>query len=301
MSLRLSTVILPVRPWHAGGRDQWVRAERLGFHTAYTYDHLSWRTFRDGPWFGAVPTLTAAAAVTDRLRLGTLVTSPNFRHPVTLAKDLMSLDDISGGRITLGIGAGGNGFDATALGQEPWTPRERADRLAEFVPLLDRLLTEGAVTHHGTFYSAEEARNIPGCVQGPRLPFAVAATGPRGMKLAARHGQAWVTTGDPKLAQDGTPEQSREALRGQLEKLDKAFADVGRDPASMEKILLTGFTPEGSAVLDSLDAFVDFAGRHQELGFTELVIHAPIPDSDFAADEAVFERIATEAPAQLNG
>lgn len=301
MSLRLSTVILPVRPWHAGGRDQWVRAERLGFHTAYTYDHLSWRTFRDGPWFGAVPTLTAAAAVTDRLRLGTLVTSPNFRHPVTLAKDLMSLDDISGGRITLGIGAGGNGFDATALGQEPWTPRERADRLAEFVPLLDRLLTEGAVTHHGTFYSAEEARNIPGCVQGPRLPFAVAATGPRGMKLAARHGQAWVTTGDPKLAQDGTPEQSREALRGQLEKLDKAFADVGRDPASMEKILLTGFTPEGSAVLDSVDAFVDFAGRHQELGFTELVIHAPIPDSDFAADEAVFERIATEAPAQLNG
>ncbi|WP_329196744.1 MULTISPECIES: LLM class flavin-dependent oxidoreductase [unclassified Streptomyces] len=301
MSLRLSTVILPVRPWHAGGRDQWVRAERLGFHTAYTYDHLSWRTFRDGPWFGAVPTLTAAAAVTDRLRLGTLVTSPNFRHPVTLAKDLMSLDDISGGRITLGIGAGGNGFDATALGQEPWTPRERADRLAEFVPLLDRLLTEGAVTHHGTFYSAEEARNIPGCIQGPRLPFAVAATGPRGMKLAAQHGQAWVTTGDPKLAENGTPEQSREALRGQLEKLDKAFAEVGRDPASMEKILLTGFTPEGSAVLDSLDAFVDFAGRHQEMGFTELVIHAPIPDSDFAADEAVFERIATEAPAQLNG
>ncbi|MFF1558068.1 LLM class flavin-dependent oxidoreductase [Streptomyces sp. NPDC058279] len=301
MSLRLSTVILPVRPWHEGGRDQWVRAERLGFHAAYTYDHLSWRTFRDGPWFGAVPTLTAAAAVTDRLRLGTLVTSPNFRHPVTLAKDLMSLDDISGGRITLGIGAGGNGFDATALGQEPWTPRERADRLAEFVPLLDRLLTEGAVTHHGTFYSAEEARNIPGCVQRPRLPFAVAATGPRGMRLAVRHGQAWVTTGDPKLAEDGTPEQSREALRGQLEKLDKALAEIGRDSASMEKILLTGFTPEGGGVLDSVDAFVDFAGRHRELGFTELVIHAPIPHSDFAADEAVFERIATEAPAQLNG
>src|SRR4051794_15401882 len=177
MSLRLSTVILPVRPWHEGGRDQWVRAERLGFHAAYTYDHLSWRTFRDGPWFGAVPTLTAAAAVTDRLRLGTLVTSPNFRHPVTLAKDLMSLDDISGGRITLGIGAGGNGFDATALGQAPWTPRERADRLAEFVPLLDRLLTEdgpAGVSYEGDFYSAHEARNKPGPGQRPRLPFALA-------------------------------------------------------------------------------------------------------------------------------
>lgn len=127
MSLRLSTVILPYRRWHEGGRSTWTRAEQLGFHTAYTYDHLSWRSFRDGPWFGAVPTLTAAASVTERLRLGTLVTSPNFRHPVTLAKELISLDDISGGRITLGIGAGGTGFDATALGQEPWTPRERAE------------------------------------------------------------------------------------------------------------------------------------------------------------------------------
>ncbi|MFD6934912.1 LLM class flavin-dependent oxidoreductase [Streptomyces goshikiensis] len=299
MSLRLSTVILPVRPWREGGRDQWVRAERLGFHTAYTYDHLSWRTFREGPWFGALPTLTAAATVTERLRLGTLVTSPNFRHPVTLAKELISLDDISGGRVTLGIGAGGDGFDATALGQEAWTPRERADRFAEFVPLLDRLLTEGAVTQQGTFYSAEEARTIPGCVQEPRLPFAVAGNGPRGLKLAARYGQAWVTTGDPKVFAHGTPEDSLEAIRSQLVKLDKACAEIGRDAAQMEKILLTGFTPERNTMLESVDAFVDFAGRHRELGFTEIAIHAPIPDSDFAADETVFEKIATEGLAQL--
>ena len=172
MSLRLSTVILPHRRWHEGGRASWRRAEELGFHTAYTYDHLSWRSFRDGPWFGAMPTLTAAAGVTERMRLGTLVTSPNFRHPVTLAKELISLDDISGGRVTLGIGAGGTGFDATVLGQEPWTPRERADRFAEFVPLADRLLTEESVSYEGDFYSAHGARSIPGCVRRPRLPFA---------------------------------------------------------------------------------------------------------------------------------
>ncbi|QES49117.1 LLM class flavin-dependent oxidoreductase [Streptomyces venezuelae] len=299
MSLRLSTVVLPVRRWQEGGRDAWVRAEQLGFHTAYTYDHLAWRSFRDGPWFGAVPTLTAAATATERLRLGTLVTSPNFRHPVTLAKELISLDDISGGRITLGIGAGSNGFDATTLGQEPWTPRERADHFAEFLPLLDRLLTEDSVSHTGLHYAAEEARNIPGCVQRPRLPFAVAATGPRGLKLAARHGQAWVTTGDPKLYEEGTPEQSVAAIRGQLEKLGKACAEIGRNVAELDKVLLTGFTPEQNTVLDSLDAFVDFAGRHIELGITEIVVHSPIPDSVFAADEKVFERIATEAPAQL--
>src|SRR5689334_21764959 len=204
MSLRLSTVILPYVRWHEGGRSAWQRAERLGFHTAYTYDHLSWRTFRDGPWFGAVPTLTAAAVATERIRLGTLVTNPNFRHPVTLAKDLITLDDLSGGRITLGIGAGTTGFDAAVLGQDAWSPRELADRFAEFLALRDRLLTEPDVSYYGTFYSAYEARNIPGCVQQPRLPFAVAATGPRGLALAARHGQSWVTTGDDKLYAEGT-------------------------------------------------------------------------------------------------
>ncbi|WP_406159653.1 LLM class flavin-dependent oxidoreductase [Streptomyces sp. NBC_01005] len=299
VAMRLSTVILPIHRW-SEGRKVWQRAEELGFHAAYTYDHLAWRTFRDGPWFGAVPTLTAAAAATDRIRLGTLVTSPNFRHPVTLAKDLITLDDISDGRITLGIGAGGDGFDATTLrrsDEEPWTPRERADHFEEFVPLLDQLLREPSVTHEGTFYSANEARNIPGCVQRPRLPFAVAATGPRGMRLAARYGQAWVTTGDPKLYGTGTPEQSAEAIRGQVTRVSAACESIGRDAAELDKILLTGFTPGDP--LQSLDAFVDFAGTHFALGITEIVIHDPIPDSDFAADEKVFERIATEALDQL--
>ncbi|MDT0451907.1 LLM class flavin-dependent oxidoreductase [Streptomyces hesseae] len=299
--MRLSTVILPDRRWSEGGRESWQRAEELGFHTAYTYDHLSWRTFRDGPWFGAIPTLTAAAGVTSRMRLGTLVTSPNFRHPVTLAKELISLDDISGGRITLGVGAGGSGFDATALlrdGQAPWTPRERADRFAEFVPLLDRLLTEDVVTSDGEHYSAHEVRNIPGCVQRPRLPFAVAATGPRGMRLAARHGQAWVTTGDPKIYETGTPEQSRAAIAGQIERLGAICADAGRDVAELPKVMLTGFTPDRP--LESFDAFVDFAGSHAELGIDEIVVHWPIADSIFAADVAVFEKIATEGLAQLS-
>jgi len=156
------------------------------------------------------------------------------------------------------------------------------------------------VTSEGRFYSALEARNIPGCVQRPRLPFAVAATGPRGLRLAARYGQAWVTTGDPRLYENGTPEESVAALRGQLAKLAEACAEAGRDVAELDKVLLTGFTPDRGRPLESLDAFVDFAGRHRELGFTEIVVHWPIPDSDFAADEKVFERIAMEGLAQLS-
>ncbi|MFI0895254.1 LLM class flavin-dependent oxidoreductase [Streptomyces sp. NPDC020983] len=299
MCMRLSTVILPIYRW-AEGREVWRQAEELGFHAAYTYDHLTWRTFRDKPWFGAVPTLTAAAVSTSRIRLGTLVTSPNFRHPVTLAKELMSLDDISGGRVVLGIGSGGTGFDATALGQEAWSPRERAARFGEFVDMLDALLTQPALTRRGTYYTAEEARTVPGCVQRPRLPFAVAATGPRGLALTARYGQAWVTTGDPALYDEGTPEQSRAAIRGQIERLGEACAAAGRDPGELERIMLTGFTPDRNTMLDSVDAFVDFAGRHAELGVTEIVLHHPIPDSDFAADHEVFTRIATEGLAQLS-
>ncbi|MFI6945160.1 LLM class flavin-dependent oxidoreductase [Streptomyces sp. NPDC050422] len=318
MSLRLSTVILPVDRWHEGGRAKWQRAEELGFHAAYTYDHLSWRSFRDGPWFGAVPTLTAAAIVTQRMRLGTLVTSPNFRHPVTLAKELISLDDISGGRITLGIGAGGNGFDATTLlrgDEQPWTPRERADRFGEFVPLLDGLLREPAgLTREGAFYAATAARNVPGCAQLPRLPFAVAATGPRGLTLAAQYGQAWVTTGDPKLYEAGSAAESLDAVRGQVARLGKACAENDRDVDELDKILLTGFTPEFNPDLaggrggpfTSVDAFVDFVGRYAELGFTEIVIHAPVPDgspgfSAAVADEELFERIVTQGLTQLAG
>ena len=294
--MRLSTVILPIHRW-AEGQKIWQRAEELGFHAAYTYDHLSWRSFREQTWFGAVPTLTAAATATERLRLGTLVTSPNFRHPVTLAKELLTLDDISGGRLTVGIGVGGAGFDATAMGQEAWTARQRADRFDEFLPLLDRLLTEDATTQLGEYYSAVEVRNIPGCVQRPRVPFYVAATGPRGLKLAARYGQGWVTYGDPTGPADVPVEQAPAVVGAQLGKLRAACEAQGRDYGSIDKMLLQGSTAERP--LESLDAFVDWAGRYQQLGIDEVVVHWPVPDSVFAGDLAVFERIATEGIAQL--
>ncbi len=294
--MRLSTVILPIYRW-SEGRDVWRRAEDLGFHAAYTYDHLSWRNFRDGPWFGALPTLAAAAGVTERMRLGTLVTSPNFREPVTLAKDLMTLDDLSGGRITLGLGAGTTGFDATVLGGEGWSARERADRLRDFTVLLDRLLTEPAVTHDEGHYRAHEARTIPGPVQEPRVPFAIAATGPRGLRLAVRYGQAWVTTGDASVGEEGTPAASHAAVGAQVTRLETACEEAGRDPGSVERILLTGFTPDRP--LDSVDAFVETAAAYRAQGITEIVLHWPIADSQFAADQATFEKIATEGLAQL--
>jgi alkanesulfonate monooxygenase SsuD/methylene tetrahydromethanopterin reductase-like flavin-dependent oxidoreductase (luciferase family) len=291
--VRLGVVILPEHPWREA-RAIWQRAEELGFDHAWTYDHLAWRSLRDSPWFGAIPTLTAAALATERIRLGPLVASPNFRHPVPFAKELISLDDISGGRLTLGIGSGGVGWDATALGDEPWSARERADRFAEFVELTDRLLREPETSYDGRFYSADGARTYPGCVQRPRVPFAVAATGPRAMALAAKQADTWVTTGDRGETQLPSVDGAA-AVRMQIEMLEAACGRVGRDPASISRLVLSGIRLDSG--LASADTFAETIGRYAEVGVTDFVVHWPRPSAPFAGDAAAFEEIvARSAP-----
>lgn len=286
--MRVGVCILPELSW-VDQKVLWQRAEAIGFDHAWTYDHLAWRTLRDEPWFGAVPTLTAAALATERIRIGPLVASPNFRHPVPFAKELMTLDDISEGRLTLGIGAGGEGWDASVLGQTPWLPVERAERFAEFVELLDALLCAPETSRRGNWYSAHEARMYPGCVQQPRIPFAVAAAGPRGMTLAARFGQTWVTTGD--RAGDGAVDAAAGAavVGRQIDMLEAACDAAGRAPASIDRLVLTG--AELDPGLQSEAAFVDTVGRYTEVGVTDLVVHWPRHSEPYAGDPVAFERI----------
>lgn len=291
--MRVGVVILPEDRWNDGGRRRWVAAEALGFAHAWTYDHLAWRTLRDEPWFGAIPVLSAAAAVTTTIRLGTLVASPNFRHPVPFARDLLALDDLSDGRFTLGVGAGGEGWDASMLGGEPWSRAERTARFEEFVILLDRLLVEREVTFEGRFSDAVEARSYPGCVQSPRLPFAVAATGPRGMALAARFGAAWVTTGERTAGEPVDPTSGAAQVRRQVERLGEACAAEGRDPGTIDRLVLTGPTLEPG--LGSAGEFEETLGRYGEAGATDVVVHWPRATEPYLGDEEAFEAVVGEA------
>jgi alkanesulfonate monooxygenase SsuD/methylene tetrahydromethanopterin reductase-like flavin-dependent oxidoreductase (luciferase family) len=288
--MRVGVVILPDQRW-VEAEAIWRECEALGFAHAWTYDHLTWRNLRDGPWFGAVPTLTAAAVATSTIRLGTLVASPNFRHPVTFAKELMSLDDISDGRITLGIGAGGSGWDANALGQEPWSAQERSARFAEFVEQIDRLLTETAIDSlGGVFYSATDARAIPGCIQRPRLPFAIAANGPKGMALAVQFGQSWVTHPDPKNAVEVDEDSAVAAASAQIARLRKECVIQDRDFNSLSKIYLSGSTSE--PWLASVSDFVRLKDKYEEIGFTDLVLHRPRASEPYKANLDVYFKIA---------
>jgi alkanesulfonate monooxygenase SsuD/methylene tetrahydromethanopterin reductase-like flavin-dependent oxidoreductase (luciferase family) len=288
--MRIGVILLPEHRW-AEARPRWHRAEQLGFDHAWTYDHLAWRSLRDADWHAAIPTLTAAALATERIRLGTLVLAPTYRHPVAVAKEVVTLDDVSGGRLTLGIGAGGTGWDATVLGGEPWSARERADRFTEFVELLDLCLRQPVTTHEGRYYAAHEARRVPACVQRPRVPFAVAATGPRGMRLAAAHGQAWVTTGDRRRMGEGPigPAEGAAMVRRQADRLDEACAAVGRDPSTLDRLVVTG--PILDPGLAGPEAWRDTVGRYAEAGVTDLVVHWPRPGPPYEGDERAFERI----------
>lgn len=279
--MNVGVVMWPVEDWPTMG-ERWQRAEEMGFHTAWVYDHLAWRGQR--PWDDAFASLAAAAALTSRIRLGTLVTSPNFRHPVPTASVVRSVDRISQGRLTLGIGAGGadHTSDGDVLGRE-WSARERADRFAEWTTQLDALLTGSPVSVSGDYWAAREVTIADGLVQR-RPPFFLAANGPRGMRLTARVGQGWVAN---PYAPDGS---GFAAVRESLARLADACASEGRDSGDLAKVLLTGFTAD--PWLASLDAFQDLLGRYAEIGITDVALHWPRPGTPWDADPAVFEAIA---------
>jgi len=281
--VRIGVAVLPADPWpQAATRVR--ELESLGYAHLWTYDHLSWRRFRDSGWFGAVPWLTGVAASTERIRIGTLVASPNFRHPVTLAKDVLTLDHVSGGRLTLGIGAGGTGYDATVFGGEVPSPRERADRLADFLEVLDGLLTRPTFSTDNPRYPVTAAQNIPSCVQRPRVPFLVAAAGRRTLGMAARYGQGWVTYG-----RDGeqTLAELEAVVVAQAAVLDEQCERLGRDPASIDRVLVSSHRLTGVEVVERL------LGICERAGMTDLIVHDPRPgDTELDADPQVMAAVA---------
>ncbi len=292
--MRVGIVILPEQRWAENSR-RWRAAEEYGFDHAWTYDHLGWGPLLHGPWFDAMTTLTAAALSTSTIRLGTFVSSPNFRHPVAFARQITALDDVSGGRFTLGTGSGGAGYDRTAFGEPDLPLADRLSRFGEFVDLLDRLLTEEKTDHSGRFYRAVEALSTPGCVQRPRVPFLVAANGPRAMRVAARHGQAWLT--GPIAAEVQGPLSTevdgwwRDVGR-LVERFEEILDEEGRPRDSVDRYI----TLDGSPLLSmsSVGAFQHHLGRARELGFTDMITHWPRPDGIYKADMAVLEAVAAD-------
>jgi alkanesulfonate monooxygenase SsuD/methylene tetrahydromethanopterin reductase-like flavin-dependent oxidoreductase (luciferase family) len=273
-SVALSAIVLPDRHPPEAFLADVAQAEQTGVRTVWTYDHLMWPQLRQGPWYGCVPLLAAAAARTARVRLGTQVATPNYRHPVPFAKELMTLDQLGGGRLEVGLGAGVEGPDAAVLGEAPRSRRERTERFAEWLGLLDRLLRQPVTTVHGERFSAVEAHQLPGCVQTPRVPFTVAGTGPRAIALAARYGQAWVTYGPygPQVE----PDDWFATLAEQSRRLDDALAERARPRDEVRRV--AQFALDVRWPFASAERYADTLGRLAGLGFAEVTVHWCRPD-----------------------
>jgi probable F420-dependent oxidoreductase len=210
--------------WAGGGtrlREFARRAEAQGYDVLLITDHL-------GAQLAPIPAMMAAADATERLRVGSFVFSNDYRNLVMLAKEIATLDVISGGRVELGIGAGWAVPDYRQMGITYGPPAQRVARLEEAVPLLDRLFREVVVTHTGTHYRLNEARILPRPLQKPRPPFMIGGGGARVLKLAAE--QADIVSFAPSLNANGRPRPrslTMGGLRERVKRFDRQAA--GRD------------------------------------------------------------------------
>jgi len=278
--MRFGITILPEYRWKDAA-PRWRRAEEFGFDHAWTYDHLTWGGLQDSPWFGTTPTLTAAALVTSTIKLGSFVISPNFRHPLALTRDILAIDDISDGRFLCGLGSGG-GIDTTIQGGEDLSARQKVDRFTEFVVLLDRLLTTDGVDFQGEYFETRNGRTLPGCVQQPRVPFVMAANGPRSLRLATQYGAGWVTT--------GVKSPDFDTWFASVVDLSRRLDDV------LEERPFDRYLALDSArfSLSSVDAFEEVVGRAADLGFTDVITHWPRGEGVYAGSEDVLEKVVTD-------
>ncbi len=285
--MRVGITLLTDLPW-AEARPRWLAAEQMGFDHAWTYDHLVWGGLPDSPWRAATPVLGAVAQATSTIKLGTLVASPNFRHPYLLFRDAQALEDVSDGRFLFGVGVGGN-LDSEVLGEQALSVPERVDRFQEFVQTSWRLRDGDHVTTTGRWFSTAGARTLPGL---RRTPLLVAANGPRSVRFAATVGDGWVTTGPQADSTDAWFVGLAEAARV----FDETVAAIGR--GALPRYLLLDSAPHlggvGRTSLSSVDHFTELTGRAAELGFTDVVTHWPRPDSPYAASDAVLEVVANE-------
>jgi alkanesulfonate monooxygenase SsuD/methylene tetrahydromethanopterin reductase-like flavin-dependent oxidoreductase (luciferase family) len=200
-----------------------LRCEELGIRSLWMYDHLYGPGMPDVPSMEAWTLATALLSRTERLRVGHMVLCNQFRHPAVLAKMATTLDQISGGRLELGMGSGSLEDEHKRTGLQWGTFRERSERLGETLAILSQAFANQRVDFSGEHYSVRDMPILPGAVQQPRPPIIVGGVGEKyTLPLVARYADVWNV---PTYAL-GELDHKLSVLRGICE-------DIGRDPESI--------------------------------------------------------------------
>lgn len=288
--LRFQAMLLPNAPWDTLlGRYQ--QCERLGFDIAGMADHFVDWTNPPSPWFDLWTLAAAVAARTDRIRLSTCVAQIPLRGPAMCARQALSVDHISNGRLELGLGLGLTSDPSYAMmGIPNWDNRERVARFTEYVEIVDRMLRDEVTSYRGNYYEVQDAILNPRPVQRPRPPIMIAAMGPVMLKKAARYADIWnslsfVETFDEQLSE----------TRDRIARIDEHCAAIDRDPGTLRRsyLMFDANARKSGGMFnyyESESAFADMVGRVIELGVTDIGMYYPMRDEQMP----VFEKIALE-------
>src|SRR5262245_40201613 len=263
-------------PW-----DEVVRrvqlAEDLGFDGAWGFDHLQ-PMYGQGPGetFEGMTTLAALSGLTNRIRLGLLVSGVTYRHPSVFAAEAVTIDHASNGRLELSFGAAWFDQEHIELGI-PFPPlRERFDLLEDALEIVTRLFTGDVVSYDGQVVSLKNAQLRPLPVQRPHPPMWIGGSGPRRtLPLVARFADVWHSWGTPN------------SLRETNERVDELATEAGRDPSSIVRA--------SSISLDDIDTSRKHAGKWRDAGYGYLVCGWP------DAGPAQVERFAREVMPDFHG
>jgi probable F420-dependent oxidoreductase len=236
------------------------RAEDLGFDSLWVPDHFLLGSDDDSEPIGGWECwslLAALAATTTRVELGSLVSCTGYRNPSLLAKMACTVDEISGGRLVLGLGAGWAESEYRAFG---FPFDHRVDRFHDAIQIVSPLLREGHVDFEGTYYKARDCELRPTGPRGHGPPIMIGGSGPRMLGLTARYADAW-------NADFGS---SPGSIRGRNDNVDVACREVGRDPATLERsasllVNVTGHARPGDNWVADARAGQALSGSTEEL------------------------------------
>ena len=248
------------------------------------------------PWFDLWTHAAAVAARTSRITLSTCVAQIPLRNPAMCARQALSVDHISNGRLELGLGLGLTIDPSYAMmGIPNWDNKERVARFVEYVEIVDHLLSNEVTSYKGKFYEINEAVMNPRPVQKPRPPIMIAAMGPVMLKKAARYADIWNSI---SFAED-FDDQMRET-RERIAKVDAHCAVIGRDPGTLRRSYLmfdAKARPSGGKIkyYESEAIFTDMVGRIMELGITDIGMYYPVQDEQLP----MFEKIARDVIPKL--
>jgi probable F420-dependent oxidoreductase len=216
------------------------RAEALGFHSVSLDDHFFMRGLMEGPQsphLECFTTLSAIAALTKRVRLVQMVTSMSYRNPALLAKMTSTLDQISGGRVTVGVGAGWFREEYAAYNFPYPSNAERIEQLAEGIKVLKAMWTEDEPTYHGRYFKIDKAWNFPRPAQKPYPPLLIGGSGKKVLEITAAEGDIAnlippITRGEVDLKE--ALKFDKPALARKIETLRGCAKAAGRDPGAIE-------------------------------------------------------------------